>query len=65
MLVTANAATALLRIMGRKGAERMEPVDYRIRGTLSTRLGLLRSVPFDERGTITLDALRRGKAGSG
>lgn len=63
MLVTANAATAVLRILekGKGKGKRAETLDYRIRGKLSTRLGLLRSVPFDERGTISLDSLLRGR----
>jgi LEA14-like dessication related protein len=61
MLVTANAATALLRILGSKGDQRQDSVDYRIRGTLKTRLGLIRTVPFDETGTISLKSLARGK----
>jgi len=63
MLVTANAATALLRIFEKDRGGRIETLDYRIRGKLSTRLGLLRSVPFDERGKLSLDALARGRAG--
>ncbi len=63
MLVTANAATALLRILDKDRGGRLEALDYRIRGKLSTSLGLLRSVPFDERGTISLDSLTRGLSG--
>jgi LEA14-like dessication related protein len=57
MMVTANAATALLRIIDESRGKRVDSLDYRIRGKLSTSLGLLRSVPFDERGTIALDSL--------
>jgi LEA14-like dessication related protein len=63
MLVTANAATAVLRILEKGKGKRVETLDYRIRGKLSTRLGLLRSVPFDERGTVSLDSLVRRRAG--
>jgi len=63
MMVTANAATALLRIIEKSKGGRVESLDYRIRGKLSTSLGLLRSVPFDERGTISLDSLARGRSG--
>ena len=62
MLVTANAATAVLRILEKGKGKRIETIHYRIRGKLSTRLGLLRSVPFDERGTISLDSVLRGRA---
>ncbi len=52
MLVTANAATALLKIAseGRKS----DAIDYRLKGKLSTRLGLLRSIPFEEAGTLPI-----------
>lgn len=61
MLVTANAATALLRILDKDRDGPLEALDYRIRGKLSTSLGLLRSVPFDERGSVSLDSLTRGR----
>ena len=64
MLVTANAATALLKILDKDRGGRLEALDYRIRGKLSTSLGLLRSVPFDERGQIDLDSLVRGRGGA-
>jgi LEA14-like dessication related protein len=61
MLVTANVATTLLRIMDKDRKAQGDQLEYRIRGKLSTSLGLLRSVPFDERGTVSLDSLARGK----
>ena len=61
MLVTANAATALLEIFGKDRRKSSKELDYRISGKLSTSLGLLRSVPFDERGKVSLDSLARGK----
>jgi len=57
MMVTANAATALLKIITQGDGLKREALDYRIRGKLSTSLGLLRSVPFEETGTIPLKAL--------
>ena len=63
MMVTANAATALLEIFGRDGKRPSKDLDYRISGKLKTSLGLLKSVPFDERGTVSLDSLARGKGG--
>lgn len=57
MLVTANAATALLNLF-RSGGKR-ETLDYVIRGKLRTKLGMLRTVPFEEKGAIPL----RGLAG--
>jgi len=56
MLVTAHAATALLRI-ATAGREEREQVGYRLSGKLSTRLGLLRSIPFEETGTLPLGDL--------
>lgn len=50
MLVTANAANAILKIIGNDG-QRGE-VSYRLKGKLSTRIGLLRSIPFEETGTL-------------
>lgn len=56
MLVTANAATALFRILG-AGGKSHEEIGYRMKGKLSTRLGMLRSIPFDETGTLPLAEL--------
>lgn len=56
MLVTANAATALLRIAAAGRSER-EQIGYRLSGKLSTRLGVLRSIPFEETGTLPLGDL--------
>jgi LEA14-like dessication related protein len=50
MIVTANAANAILRIIGDDG-QRGE-VGYKLKGKLSTRLGLIRSIPFEESGTL-------------
>jgi hypothetical protein len=65
MLVTANAATALLEVLGKDRRKSSKELDYRISGKLSTSLGLLKSIPFDERGKVSLDSLARGKAGKG
>jgi LEA14-like dessication related protein len=56
MIVTANAATALLKIAGSDRKSR-EEISYRVKGTLSTRIGLLRSIPFDESGTVPVSEL--------
>jgi LEA14-like dessication related protein len=50
MRVTANAATALLKIAG--GEFDSDEIPYRLTGKLSTRLGLLRTIPFEESGTL-------------
>lgn len=59
MMITANAATALLKLATQGDALKREALDYRIRGKLNTRLGMLRSVPFEETGKIPLKALAR------
>jgi len=56
MLVTAHAAPALLRIAS-AGREERDQIGYRLSGKLSTRLGLLRSIPFEEAGTLPLGEL--------
>jgi LEA14-like dessication related protein len=63
MNVTANAMTTLLKIVG--GEHKSKEIDYRIKGKLSTRLGLLRTIPFDEAGTLPLAELLGKKARSG
>jgi LEA14-like dessication related protein len=60
MLVTAHAAPALLRIAS-AGREEREQIGYRLSGKLSTRLGLLRSIPFEEAGTLPLGELASRK----
>jgi len=56
MIVTANAASAILKIAGGDRKSR-EEIGYRLRGKLSTRVGLLRSIPFEESGTLPLGDL--------
>jgi LEA14-like dessication related protein len=50
--VTANAATALLKILA--GGRRLETVDYRLTGKVALSSGMLRSIPFDQKGIINL-----------
>jgi LEA14-like dessication related protein len=52
MDVTANLADTLLRLLSR--ASPSGQIDYRIVGKVRLAHGLLRSIPFDERGTLTL-----------
>lgn len=63
MLVTANAATALLKIAG--ADHKTDSIGYRIKGKLSTKIGLLRTIPFDESGTLQIADLlgKRRKGG--
>ncbi|MGH7178721.1 MAG: LEA type 2 family protein [Tepidisphaeraceae bacterium] len=56
MIVTANAATALLKL-ARSDRKSLDEVGYRVSGKLSTRLGLFRSIPFDESGKLPLGEL--------
>lgn len=63
MLVTANAATAILKLAGsdRKAGD----VRYKLKGKLSTKIGLLRTIPFEETGTLPIADLlgKRRKGG--
>jgi LEA14-like dessication related protein len=52
MDVTANLAGTLLRLLSR--ASPSGRIDYRIVGKVRLAHGLLRSIPFDERGSLTL-----------
>jgi hypothetical protein len=63
MIVTANAATALIRILGSDRKSR-EAIEYRLKGKLSTRLGMWRSIPFEEKGTLPISSIfdKRRKA---
>ncbi|MBF8291565.1 MAG: hypothetical protein HW417_611 [Steroidobacteraceae bacterium] len=61
MIVTANAATALLRILGSDRKSR-EAVEYRLKGKLSTHLGMWRSIPFNETGTLPIGSITGKKA---
>jgi len=50
--VTANAAGALLKILA--GGRKLESVEYRLTGKVALSSGMLRSIPFDEKGLIHL-----------
>jgi LEA14-like dessication related protein len=54
MNMTANMAGALLKLLG-SGSRVGDQVDYRVRGKLSLSAGLVRSIPFEERGSFRLD----------
>jgi LEA14-like dessication related protein len=55
MNVTANAASALIKYLGKHDAESSsDSVDYRLVGKVSLSQGMLRSIPFEERGTFRL-----------
>jgi hypothetical protein len=63
MLVTANAATAILKLAA--GDRKAGDVRYRLKGQLSTKIGLLRTIPFEETGTVPIADLlgKRRKGG--
>jgi LEA14-like dessication related protein len=50
--VTANAASALLKLVS--GGKKLDAVDYRLTGKVSLSSGLIRSVPFEKKGTFKL-----------
>jgi LEA14-like dessication related protein len=52
MVFTANLATALSKLLSRKGSA--ETIDYRLRGEVALSSGFLRRLPFDERGSVKL-----------
>jgi LEA14-like dessication related protein len=54
MNVTTNLAGALLKLLARGPDALGQSVAYRLAGKVSLSEGLLRSIPFEERGTFTL-----------
>lgn len=50
--VTANLATALSQILGKKNSR--DTLDYRLIGSVSLSSGFLRRIPFDETGSVKL-----------
>jgi LEA14-like dessication related protein len=50
--VTANLAGALARFLSRRGSS--DSVDYHLIGSVALSSGLLRRIPFDERGSVKL-----------
>lgn len=62
MNVTANAVNALLKIAGGKNTD---VIAYRLKGKLSTKIGLLRTIPFEETGTVPVtDLLGKRRKGA-
>jgi LEA14-like dessication related protein len=51
--VTANAAGVLLKL-ATGGMGRRDALDYRLFGTVNLKSGLLRSLPFEQRGKVDL-----------
>jgi LEA14-like dessication related protein len=50
--VTANLASALSQLLGRRGSR--DSLEYRLVGNVSLSSGFLRRIPFDERGSVDL-----------
>jgi LEA14-like dessication related protein len=53
MNMTANMASAIIKLLG-KGSDVGDEVDYRVSGKISLSEGLLRSIPFEDRGKFRL-----------
>ena len=56
MNVTANMAGTLMRLAtrAREAGRKPDAIDYRIVGKVSLATGVLRSIPFEERGSLQL-----------
>lgn len=54
MNVTANMAAAIVKVLGNRDESLGESLDYRIVGRVALSEGVLRSIPFEERGTFKL-----------
>lgn len=54
MNVTTNLAGTLMKLLARGQEGRGQSVEYRLTGKVSLSAGLMRSIPFDERGSFTL-----------
>jgi LEA14-like dessication related protein len=55
MLVTADLAGTLVRLLGRAREGGMpDSLAYRLRGEVKLAEGLVRTIPFDEKGTVRL-----------
>jgi LEA14-like dessication related protein len=53
LMVDASMASALIRILGKgKSDQMMQGLDYRLTGKVSLSSGMIRSIPFDEKGTF-------------
>ena len=54
MDVTTNLAGALLKLLGRGSEAPARSVAYRLTGRIALAEGLMRSIPFEERGSFSL-----------
>ncbi len=53
-IVTTDLATTLMKILPRL-KDRTQPIEYRLTGKVESDLAFLRTVPFDQRGSFTLN----------
>ena len=53
-IVTTDLATTLLKILPRI-KDSSQPIEYRLSGTVTTDLAFVKSIPFDQRGSFTLN----------
>ena len=53
MNMTANMAGALIKMLGSRN-QMADSIDYRVTGKISLSEGMLRSIPFEDRGTFNL-----------
>jgi LEA14-like dessication related protein len=54
MNVTTNLAGTLIKLLGRGSDGLGQSVSYRLTGKVALSEGLMRSIPFEERGTFSL-----------
>jgi LEA14-like dessication related protein len=54
MNVTANMAAVVLKLIGKRDDAASEQLEYRIVGKVSLASGFMRSVPFEQHGTLRL-----------
>jgi LEA14-like dessication related protein len=54
MNMTANMAGAIIKLLGKGSNSVGDEVDYRVTGKISLSEGLLRSIPFEDRGKFKL-----------
>jgi LEA14-like dessication related protein len=55
MTMNSNMAATVFKLLGQKDRTMADPIAYRIAGKVSLSEGLLRSVPFDQKGTFRLN----------
>ncbi len=59
LLLSANMAGAILKLLaGPRDGRVRDALEYRVRGKLSLASGLLRTIPFEERGSLPLRDLK-------